>query len=130
MIIVIKATTPPTIPMITESIFASWDGLLCFGSEVGCVTDGFGLRVDLFSGSHMISSSDSVVVRDVLYVTSVVVVDGRPSQVNSPSDIFSSNFPARKSGALHLTCSRSSYNVFFWDFDESHLCKGLALQSQ
>ena len=116
--------------MITESIFASWDGLLCFGSEVGCVTDDFGLRVDLFSGSQMISSSDSVVVRDVLYVTSVVVVDGRPSQVNSPSGTLSSSLPARKSGAEHLTFARSSYKVFSRDFDESHRCKGLALQSQ
>lgn len=66
MMIVMKATTPPTIPIITESMFARWDAFVCFGSRVGCVTGGFGRLVDLFSGSQMISSSDSVVVRDVL----------------------------------------------------------------
>merc|ERR1719232_1769792 len=67
---VMKATTPPTIPMMTESMLVR--PLDCLGWAVG--------KVGLVVGSKMISGSDSVgLVLGGEKVTSTVVVVGVPS---------------------------------------------------
>merc|ERR1719242_1056877 len=62
---VIKATTPPTMPMMTESMLVSPVDCLGCGDGWGTLALGSLLRV-VGSGSQMMSTSDSVaVVREV-----------------------------------------------------------------
>merc|ERR1719225_2574867 len=100
---VMKATTPPTMPMMTESMLASPVDCLVWGRWVAEVT---GLRLVELGCSQMISSSDWVVVREVEYVTSMVVVEV-PSQVSSALLSPTRLRPARRSGAEQRTAARS-----------------------
>merc|ERR1719192_2931083 len=78
---VMKATTPPTMPMMTESMLVRPEDCFGWGEGWGTLAIGSLLRV-VGSGSQMMSTSDSVaVVREVEYVTSMVVVEV-PSQVS------------------------------------------------
>merc|ERR1719394_1852576 len=110
---VMKATTPPTIPMMTESMLVRPLG--CLGWAVGKV----GLVVGrLVVGSKMISSSDSV------------GVVGVPSQVSSASVVSTNSLPASCSGAEHRTFLRSWCRVLSNILLYSHSCILRALQSQ
>merc|ERR1719422_634017 len=123
---VMKATTPPTIPMMTESMLVR--PLDCLGWAVGKV----GLVVGrLVVGSKMISSSDSVgLVLGGEKVTSTVVVVGGPSQVSSASVVSTNSLPASCSGAEHRTFLRSWCRVLSPILLYSHSCILRALQSQ
>merc|ERR1719232_2303819 len=118
---VMKATTPPTIPMMTESMLVR--PLDCLGWAVG--------KVGLVVGSKMISSSDSVgLVLGGEKVTSTVVVVGVPSQVSSASVVSTNSLPASCSGAEHRTFLRSWCRVLSTILLYSHSCILRALQSQ
>merc|ERR1719410_3321995 len=105
MMMVMKATTPPTMPMMTESMLVRPLDCLgwALGTRLGRLVVG-----RLVVGSQMMSSSDSVgLVRGGANVTSMVVVEA-PSQVSSASVTSTSSLPASGSGAEQRMLVRSA----------------------
>ena len=113
MIMAMKATTPPTIPIIRASILLGSDFEGCAGRDFLRIGEVVVVRLFPYGDvvptlpPVMISGPGVVTVFSVKNSSSVVVVVVLPSQVNSSSGKSAKSFPAKISGAAQRTFDRS-----------------------